>query len=107
METILPGATRPCTIAFIEAGTADGGSTSWLFSALKCLDRRRFEPLIMPRAVRRLRRSARWACPCTLLPQSRRVTFRHGCEATLVCGLCENACPSAGLRAASWRGTQP
>src|SRR6202140_4956602 len=47
METILPGATRPSTIAFIEAGTADGGSTSWLLSALKYLDRRRFEPLII------------------------------------------------------------
>src|ERR1700674_4974756 len=47
MEKILPGATRPSTIAFIEAGTADGGSTSWLLSALKYLDRRRFEPLII------------------------------------------------------------
>jgi glycosyltransferase involved in cell wall biosynthesis len=47
LETILPGATRPSTIAFIEAGTADGGSTSWLLSALKYLDRRRFEPLII------------------------------------------------------------
>jgi hypothetical protein len=47
METISPPATRPSTIAFIEAGTADGGSTSWLLSALKYLDRRRFEPLII------------------------------------------------------------
>jgi len=45
--TLSSAATRPITIAFIEAGTADGGSTSWLLSALKCLDRRRFEPLII------------------------------------------------------------
>lgn len=45
--TISPTATRPSTIAFIEAGTADGGSISWLLSALKYLDRRRFEPLII------------------------------------------------------------
>jgi glycosyltransferase involved in cell wall biosynthesis len=44
---ISPAAVRPSTIAFIEAGTADGGSISWLFSALKYLDRRRFEPLII------------------------------------------------------------
>src|SRR5246127_3459974 len=42
-----PVATRPSTIAFIESGTADGGSTSWLLSALKVLDRRRFDPLII------------------------------------------------------------
>ena len=47
LGTISPAATRPSTIAFIEAGTADGGSTSWLLSALKYLDRRRFEPLII------------------------------------------------------------
>jgi glycosyltransferase involved in cell wall biosynthesis len=45
--TISPAATRPSTIAFIEAGTADGGSTSWLLSALKYLDRQRFAPLII------------------------------------------------------------
>ncbi len=47
LGTISPAVPRPSTIAFIEAGTADGGSTSWLLSALKCLDRRRFEPLII------------------------------------------------------------
>lgn len=47
LGTISPTATRPSTIAFIEAGTADGGSISWLLSALKYLDRRRFEPLII------------------------------------------------------------
>lgn len=31
----------------MEAGTADGGSISWLLSSLKCLDRHRFEPLII------------------------------------------------------------
>jgi glycosyltransferase involved in cell wall biosynthesis len=44
---ISPAAAQPSTVAFIEAGTADGGSTSWLLSALKYLDRRRFEPLII------------------------------------------------------------
>jgi glycosyltransferase involved in cell wall biosynthesis len=47
LGTISPGETRPSIIAFIEAGTADGGSTSWLLSAVKYLDRRRFEPLII------------------------------------------------------------
>jgi glycosyltransferase involved in cell wall biosynthesis len=47
LGTISPTAMRPSTIAFIEAGTADGGSVSWLLSALKYLDRRRFEPLII------------------------------------------------------------
>jgi glycosyltransferase involved in cell wall biosynthesis len=47
LGTISQAATRPSTIAFIEAGTADGGSISWLLSALKYLDRRRFEPLII------------------------------------------------------------
>jgi glycosyltransferase involved in cell wall biosynthesis len=45
--TISPAGTRPSTIAFVEAGTADGGSISWLLSALKYLDRGRFEPLII------------------------------------------------------------
>ena len=40
-------ATRPSTVAFVEAGTADGGSMSWLFTALKYLDRRRFNPVII------------------------------------------------------------
>jgi len=40
-------ATRPSAVAFIEAGTADGGSMSWLFTALKYLDRRRFKPVII------------------------------------------------------------
>src|ERR1700730_8010270 len=47
LGTISQAATRPSTIAFIEAGTADGGSISWLLSALKYLARRRFEPLII------------------------------------------------------------
>jgi len=47
LGTISPPATPPTTIAFVESGTADGGSTSWLLSALKYLDRRRFEPLII------------------------------------------------------------
>jgi glycosyltransferase involved in cell wall biosynthesis len=47
LGTISQATTRPSTIAFIEAGTADGGSISWLLSALKYLDRRRFEPLII------------------------------------------------------------
>jgi glycosyltransferase involved in cell wall biosynthesis len=46
-ETILPASTQPITIAFIEAGTADGGSTSWLLSALKYLDPGRFKPLVI------------------------------------------------------------
>ena len=44
---ISPALAQPITVAFIEAGTADGGSVSWLLSALKCLDRRRFEALII------------------------------------------------------------
>jgi glycosyltransferase involved in cell wall biosynthesis len=47
LRTISPAATRPSTIAFTEAGTADGGSTSWLLYALRYLDRSRFEPLII------------------------------------------------------------
>jgi glycosyltransferase involved in cell wall biosynthesis len=31
----------------VEAGTADGGSTSWLLSALKCLDRQSFSPVVV------------------------------------------------------------
>jgi glycosyltransferase involved in cell wall biosynthesis len=38
---------EPSVVAFIEAGTADGGSVSWLLSALKCLDRRRFSPVVI------------------------------------------------------------
>lgn len=47
ITSLSPPAPRPITIAFIEAGTADGGSISWLLSSLKYLDRRRFEPLII------------------------------------------------------------
>jgi hypothetical protein len=81
LETILPGATGPSTIAFIEAGTADGGSTSWLLSALKYLDRRRFEPLIIfyyaagGATVEKIRALG---VPMHLPPKSRRVTFRPG-----------------------------
>src|ERR1700676_1827356 len=45
--TSSPMDTRPSAVAFIEAGTADGGSMSWLFTALKYLDRRRFKPVII------------------------------------------------------------
>jgi glycosyltransferase involved in cell wall biosynthesis len=38
---------RPNVVAFVEAGTADGGSTSWLLSTLKYLDRSRFDPLVI------------------------------------------------------------
>jgi glycosyltransferase involved in cell wall biosynthesis len=38
---------EPSVVAFIEAGTADGGSTSWLLSALRCLDRQSFSPVVI------------------------------------------------------------
>ncbi|MGB7285160.1 MAG: glycosyltransferase family 4 protein [Candidatus Acidiferrum sp.] len=47
LAAILPAGAQPTTIAFIEAGTADGGSVSWLLSALTYLDRSRFQPLII------------------------------------------------------------
>jgi glycosyltransferase involved in cell wall biosynthesis len=42
-----PSASRLTTIAFIESGTADGGSVAWLLSTLTYLDRTRFEPLVI------------------------------------------------------------
>jgi hypothetical protein len=47
ITSISPTNPSPITIAFIEAGTADGGAISWLLSSRKYLDRRRFEPLII------------------------------------------------------------
>src|ERR1700726_1384804 len=40
-------AARPGSIAFIESGTADGGSISGLLSTLTYLDRDRFDPLVI------------------------------------------------------------
>jgi glycosyltransferase involved in cell wall biosynthesis len=46
-RTNCPSATGLTTVAFIESGTADGGSVAGLLSTLTYLDRTRFDPLVI------------------------------------------------------------